>query len=64
MNNTSKLEDAVEEFFMARRLEYEVECAHTTKKESGVECRRMCRLPPTLVISLGRVKVGPAAVPC
>lgn len=63
LNTTMKLEGAMEEYFMARRLDYEVQCAATTKKESGVECRRMCRLPATLIVNLGRVnKVGPGAV--
>lgn len=43
-NTTPKLEDAMEEFFMARSLEYKVQCTATSNKESGVECRRMCRL--------------------
>ncbi len=52
MNATAKLEDALEEYFMARSLQYQIECKATRNKEWGVECRRICRLSPTLVIQL------------
>ncbi|KAL3155338.1 putative ubiquitin carboxyl-terminal hydrolase FAF-X [Trebouxia sp. C0009 RCD-2024] len=53
---TSNLTDALDNHFMASKVEDKVECAASRKLQYGVRCHRICRLSPTLVVNMKRTK--------